>query len=89
MREVKKAILGYLVENSKSGASANELAEVIGLPLYVIILAVKEICAENLGIDGGSKDEEYIILKTWSKDAYKAGVYADLPSLPEPAAIGF
>jgi hypothetical protein len=89
MRGIKKAILGYLVENGKSGASASELSEAIGLPVYLVILALKEIYAEKLGIDSGSRDGEYIVLKSWSKDAYLTGIYDDLPSQPEPAPIGF
>lgn len=89
MRGIKKAILGYLVENEKSGASAEEMAEAIGVPVYVVILALKEIYAEDLGINCGSKDGEYIVLKSWSKSAYEAGIYDDYPSPPEPAPIGF
>lgn len=89
MRGIKRAILGYLVENGKSGASASELAEAIELPVYVVVLALKEIYAENLGIDSGSKDGEYIVLKSWSKSAYEAGVYDDQPAPTEPVPIGF
>lgn len=89
MRGVKRAVLSYLVENSKSGASADELAKAIGVQLYVVILALKEIYADELGIDNGSKDGEYIVLKSWSNDAYNAGVYDSLPLPPEPVPIGF
>lgn len=89
MRGIKRAILGYLIENCKSGASADELAEAIGLPLYIVILAMKEIYAENLGIDSGSRDGEYLVLKSWSKDAYEAGIYMEPPPPSKPAPIGF
>lgn len=89
MRGIKKAILEYLVENEKSGASADELAEAIGLPVYVVILALKEIYADNLGIDNGTRDREYIVLKSWAKNAYETGVYNDHPTPPVPVPIGF